>query len=302
MRKLDVPSQVDRADAANSSVSRSPRAPALGNGRSCRARRPPVSQQCQGRPALHLSRPPRLCTELAAVCSRGKRNPRTDLNRTTPLPRVDGNTKSQPATLYDAAMARPLIPVETIYTRALELLDAEGIDALQARKLAADLKISTRTLYQQVGNREQLIRALVARHFSQLRLDFRAYKTFDSTALHWSQALHDTLRAHPYLTELMEIDDRKAVEDYVNELVKAALREGFPRRTAIECCRALVNVTINHTIVEVRAVREPEHSPGTAAEFKKIERNFPMTIRWILAGVRAELESKPQTAGKTHRR
>ena len=193
-------------------------------------------------------------------------------------------------------MARPLIPVEVIYTRALELLDAEGAGALNARRLAAELKISTRTLYQQVGSREQLIRALVARHFSQLRLDFREFGTWESTALHWCLALHDALRAHPYLTELMAIDDRKAVEDYVNDLMRSALQEGFPRRLATECCRALVNVTINHTIVEVRALREPEHSPGTVAEVKKIEKNFPMTIRWILVGVRAEAMA---TAGRT---
>jgi AcrR family transcriptional regulator len=195
-------------------------------------------------------------------------------------------------------VARPLIPVEVIYTRALELLDAEGAGGLNARRLAAELKISTRTLYQQVGNREQLIRALVARHFSQLRLDFRELDTWESTALHWCLALHDALRAHPYLTELMAIDDRKAVEDYIDDLVKAALREGFPRRLAIECCRALVNLTINHTIVEVRALREPEHSPGTVAEVKRIEKNFPMTIDWILAGVRAEATSSA-TASRT---
>jgi hypothetical protein len=86
----------------------------------------------------------------------------------------------------------------------------------------------------------------------------------------------------------MTIEDRSAIEDYVNELVKAALREGIPRRLAIEACRGLVNVTINHTIVEVRALREPEHSAETALETAKIEKNFPMTIRWILAGIKAE--------------
>src|ERR1700739_1546421 len=123
---------------------------------------------------------------------------------------------------YDAAVARPLIPVEVIYTRALELLDAEGAGALNARRLAAELKISTRTLYQQVGGRGELIRALVARHSSQLRLDFREFDTWESTALHWCLALHDALRAHPHLTELMAIDDRTAVEDYGNNLVKPA--------------------------------------------------------------------------------
>jgi AcrR family transcriptional regulator len=192
-------------------------------------------------------------------------------------------------------MARPLIPVDAIYTRALELLDAEGPGALQARRLAADLKISTRTLYQQVGNQEQLTRALVARHFSQLRLEFHERKTWESTALHWCLSLHDTLAAHPHLTELMAIDDRKVIEDYVNDLVKAALREGIPRNLAIECCRGLVNVTINHTIMEVRALREPEHSAGTAAEVAKIAKNFRMVIHWIIAGVGTDAEaSSPQ--------
>jgi AcrR family transcriptional regulator len=193
-------------------------------------------------------------------------------------------------------MAKPLIPVEVIYERALALLDAEGAEALNARRLAAELRISTRTLYQQVGNREQLIRALVARHFSQLKLDFREYKTWESTALHWCLALRGTLGAHPHLTELMTIADRSAITAYVNELVKATLRAGFSRPLAIECARALVDVTINHVVFEVRALREPEHSPETAAEAAKIEKNFPMTIKWITTGVRAESLAKNAAA------
>ena len=188
-------------------------------------------------------------------------------------------------------MAKPLIPVETIYERALELLDAEGSDALTTRRLAADLKISTRTLYQQVGSREQLIRALVARHFSQLRLDFHEYADWDTTALKWCMALHDALRAHPFLTELMTIDDRKAVMDYIAELTKATLQEGIPRNLALECSRTLVNLTINHTVMEVRALREPKLSRDTLAESRRIEKNFPKTVRWILVGIRAEAQA-----------
>jgi AcrR family transcriptional regulator len=193
-------------------------------------------------------------------------------------------------------MAKPLIPVEAIYERALELLDSEGPGALTTRRLAADLKISTRTLYQQVGSRDQLIRALVARHFSQLRLEFHEYQDWETTALHWCLALHEALRAHPYLTELMTIDDRKAVMDYIAELTKATLREGIPRALAIECSRSLVNLTINHTVMEVRALREPKLSRDTLAESRRIEKNFPMTVRWILAGIHAEAE-KSSSAG-----
>jgi AcrR family transcriptional regulator len=185
-------------------------------------------------------------------------------------------------------MAKPLIPVEVIYERALALLDAEGSRALTTRRLAAELKISTRTLYQQVGSREQLIRALVARHLSQLKLDFHEYDDWESTALHWCTALHAALRAHPYLTELMTVDDRNAVMSYVDELVNATLREGIPKKLAIECCRALVNLTINHSIVEVRGMHQPKLSRKSAAESARIEKNFPMAVRWILSGVRAD--------------
>lgn len=182
-------------------------------------------------------------------------------------------------------MAKPLIPADDILRHALQLLDNEGIEALSVRRLSAALKISPRTLYQQVGNREALIRALVARHFAQLKLDFKEYDTWESTALHWCLALHYALRSHPYLTELITIDDRSAVTDYVNALLKATLQEGIPHPLASECCRGLAHMTINHSIVEVRALREPQRS---AAETAKIEQNFPRLVEWVIAGVRAE--------------
>lgn len=185
-------------------------------------------------------------------------------------------------------MAKPLIPVEDIYERALALLDADGEEALTTRRLATELRISTRTLYQQVGSRDQLVRALVARHFSQLRLDFHEYDDWESTALHWCLELREALRAHPFLTELMTIDDRTSVMVYVNELVDATLREGLSRELAVECCRALVNLTISHTVMEVRGLREPKLSRESSAEKAHIEKNFPMAVRWILAGVRQE--------------
>jgi AcrR family transcriptional regulator len=193
-------------------------------------------------------------------------------------------------------MAKPLIPVEVIYDRALALLDAEGSTALTTRRLAAELRISTRTLYQQVGSRERLIRALVAQHFSALRLEFHAYQDWESTALHWCVALHEALCAHPYLTELMTIDDRAAVMDYVDELVAETLKEGIPRKLAIECCRALVNLTINHSVMEVRAMREPKLSRDTLAESRRVQKNFPMMVRWILIGVRADASATDAVA------
>jgi AcrR family transcriptional regulator len=195
-------------------------------------------------------------------------------------------------------MAKPLIPADDILTHALDLLDTEGIEALSVRRLSAALKISPRTLYQQVGNREALIRALVARHFAQLKLDFKEYDTWESTALHWCLALHDALRAHPFLTELMTIEDRSAVTDYVDALLNATLQEGISRSLATECCRGLAHMTINHSIVEVRGLREEMRS---ASETAKIEQNFPRLVEWVISGVRAEAQDVDRRATRLRR-
>ena len=191
-------------------------------------------------------------------------------------------------------MAKPLIPADDILDRALRFLDDEGVEALNVRRLSADLKISPRTLYQQVGNQEALIRAVVARHFAQLKLEFKEYATWESTALHWCIALNKTLCAHPYITELMTIDDRAAVTDYVQSLLKSTVQEGIPRGLAVECSRGLTNLTIHHSMAEVRALREADHSPEAALEIPKINRNFRRLVQWVIAAVRAEAESTPK--------
>jgi AcrR family transcriptional regulator len=182
-------------------------------------------------------------------------------------------------------MAKPLIPVETIFARALELLDAEGAQALNARRLAGELRCSTRTLYQQVGNREQLIRALVTRHFSQLQLDFHECQTWEATALHWCLGLRDALLAHPFLTELMTFDDQADVASYVNKLLKSLVKAGMDRRLASECCRSLVSTTINYTIVEAQARRQPPTTRARDSGAQTRARSFLRTIEWIIAGI-----------------
>jgi AcrR family transcriptional regulator len=198
-------------------------------------------------------------------------------------------------------MAKPLIPAGDILDHALRLLDAEGVEALNVRRLSADLKISPRTLYQQVGNQEAMIRALVARHFAQLKLEFEDYGAWELTAQHWCIALNDTLCAHPYITELMTIDDRAAVTDYVQSLLESTLQAGIPRGLAVECCRGLTNLTIHHSIAEVRARREAERSPETLPEIAKINRNFGRLVQWVIAGVRAEAESTPKRSALRRR-
>jgi len=182
----------------------------------------------------------------------------------------------------------PSIVAETIYRRALEIVDGEGLQALTFRRLAADLKISTRTLYKRIHNRDSLIRKIVELHFSALNLVVRESDSWESTALGWCVGLHTALCAHPHLTDLMTDDDVAVLNDYADRLVDYAVREGFSRKAAAVFCRALASVTINDAIREVRAKRHFGYPTLSGSRAPASSPSFGETVRLILVGVRAE--------------
>jgi len=56
-----------------------------------------------------------------------------------------------------------LEPTEVL-DRAIALVEVEGADALTMRRLASELSVATTSIYWHVGNREQLVAAMVRRH------------------------------------------------------------------------------------------------------------------------------------------
>ena len=56
-----------------------------------------------------------------------------------------------------------LEPTEVL-DRAIALVEVEGADALTMRRLATELSVATTSIYWHVGNREQLVTAMVRRH------------------------------------------------------------------------------------------------------------------------------------------
>lgn len=56
---------------------------------------------------------------------------------------------------------------EDVVAAATALVEAEGPEALTMRKLAAELGVTTTTIYWHVGGREELVAAVVARHAEQ---------------------------------------------------------------------------------------------------------------------------------------
>lgn len=169
-------------------------------------------------------------------------------------------------------MAKPLLSVDAIYDEALRALATDGPAGLAARSLSARLRCSTKTLYRQVGNREELVRGVVSRAFASIELDFSTDTSWQDSVRSWCQALRNALVQRPGLTSLMTIADSDVVITYVTRLIRVLKRYGFSEKEAVDACNVLVHVALSLTVTDV-AVHEDKPEI------------FDTTIDWLIQGM-----------------
>jgi AcrR family transcriptional regulator len=205
------------------------------------------------------------------------------------LPIPEGTQLGGPDTSTQAKSRAPRrsISTEVIYERALLLLDEEGPRALTLRRLASELKISTRTLYKRVHNRDKMLRVTVDLHFARLKLDFEKGGSWEASAWNWCSMLHRALSGHPHLTALMSDADAAALDGFVADLIATTVQEGMSRQVAIDCCRALTSVTVSDAMRNVRTSKYAAVKQN-ASSTEEFPQEFQDTVRLILKGVRAE--------------
>lgn len=171
-------------------------------------------------------------------------------------------------------MPKPLLSADAILDEALCLLAEEGAAGLTVRNLAARLRCSNKTLYQQVGAHEVLVRGVVARAFAQLELAFSADAAWEVAVESWCMALRAELLDHPDLCKLMTTADRDVVVDYIGQLMAVLERNGFTHSQAIRAGGILAHVTLSMTLSDVAA-------PGQWDD----PRVFATTVQWLVQGI-----------------
>ncbi|MGB1140055.1 MAG: TetR/AcrR family transcriptional regulator C-terminal domain-containing protein, partial [Halioglobus sp.] len=200
-------------------------------------------------------------------------------------------------------MAKPLVEVDTIYDAALRILDKGGVEALNARNLAAQLKCSTRTLYNQVGKRDELVDQLMNYYFGGLEFEFKDSDCWQESTRSWANNLREALLSHPNLTRLMTLEHRAPFADCATALLKVLLRAGFSQQLALRSCRALTHFVMNLTLEEIIAPRSESESKRRARKEIQFEdlvianshrgRTSPLktpevfdnTLDWLLIGI-----------------
>lgn len=179
---------------------------------------------------------------------------------------------------------RPATSAQSVFERAIDLIRQDGVKNLTARALAADLGISTRTLYKRIGSRANLIHKIATLHCAQFDLMVRPHRNWSSAAMDLCKRLYDNLVADPRMTELVVDHLDEPLDALAHELTELAIRDGVPPQHADVACRALVRITLNDALSEVR-------TPRNGADPKT--RTLESTLHLILAGVSIRCRHDP---------
>ena len=126
-----------------------------------------------------------------------------------------------------------------VVERALKLADADGLEALTVRRLAADLGVTPMALYWHFRSKEDLLAELAEAIWGEIKL-------VADPALSWSgqlrgglESLVSVLRAHPSAPRLLS--DHEAKNEAAATVTEAALevlrRAGFDPEQAAEIAR-----------------------------------------------------------------
>lgn len=171
-------------------------------------------------------------------------------------------------------MAKPLISREQIFDEALRILDDQGAQGLTARNLAARLKCSTSTLYQQVGPREQMLHGLVAHAFAQAELSPGQMTSWPDAVRSWCAQVRSTLLSRPELAGLMTLPDSEILVRFAGRLTRALREHGFAEGDAVHIAATLNHLATSMVMGEIKA--------GTTWNFAPI---FDTAIEWAIAGI-----------------
>lgn len=98
----------------------------------------------------------------------------------------------------------PLLSREAIISRALRVIDAEGVGALSVRRLASDLGVRAPSLYHHFANKDEILDSIVDLIYAQIRLA-DAGTSWEKILTTYAHQLRAALTAHPHVVEFMAL-------------------------------------------------------------------------------------------------
>ncbi|HEX8025044.1 MAG TPA: TetR family transcriptional regulator [Candidatus Limnocylindrales bacterium] len=174
------------------------------------------------------------------------------------------------------ATARPVragLSRRAIVERALELGDAEGLDAVSLRRLAADFGVTPMALYRHVRDKQDLVNAM-----TEVILDDLDLTAGIEPGMAWPEQIRralqnykDQIDARPLAMPLSIAysgDGPASFWRMLDDLLGILLEAGFERRQAVILIRTLSNLVAGYLVL----VRGDANRPDLSTDPRELER------------------------------
>lgn len=161
-----------------------------------------------------------------------------------------------------AEVERTRLTRSAVVDRALQLADAEGIEALTIRRLATELGVTPMALYWHFRNKEELIAGLADRIWGEIKSDVDPAAAWPRQLRGLLESLIDALRAHSSAPALLVDSDKLGPSHWqVTEVMLEMLHSaGFDAMHASEIARSALWTGL------MLVMSEPGFDPGMTEE------------------------------------
>jgi TetR/AcrR family transcriptional regulator, tetracycline repressor protein len=177
-----------------------------------------------------------------------------------------------------AAAERPRLSKAAVVERGLALADAEGLEAVTIRRLAADLGVTPMALYWHFRSKDELLVGLADRVWGEIDVDVDPDADWSAQLRALLESLIRVLRAHPSASQLLMSGEKRTSDaaSIANEVALEVLhRAGFDAEHAAAIAKNALFTGI--TLV----MSEPGFEPGLS-EAERVEHQRLARVRLSL--------------------
>jgi AcrR family transcriptional regulator len=190
---------------------------------------------------------------------------------------------------------KPTLSREMVIEAALDLVDTEGLAALNLRKLAARMRISAMTPYHYFEDKADLLAAMIGHALAPLASDLDPNLAWDDQIDAAMRDFHDTLKQHPGVVELIIAEaDTVRLDDFRQALITTLQKAGLSQKHSADVLRSLTSYILGYTLLDRLRPKRPGRTDPPAS--------FDMGLEMMMRSLREDVNARQRSTKPRSRR
>jgi AcrR family transcriptional regulator len=178
---------------------------------------------------------------------------------------------------------KPTLNREMVIEAALDLIDGEGLGALNLRKLASRMGISAMTPYYYFQDKAELLAAMVGYAMAPLASDLDPNLPWDKQIEAAMHHLHETLMRHPGVVELIIAQsDTLRLDEFRQSLITTLQKAGLSRDRSADMLRSLISYILGYTLLNRLRPAQPNRTAPPDS--------FDLGLEMLMRSLREEVD------------